>query len=199
MRVKIEDEFIDCKYNQIKYLGEGSYGKVILAEDKITKSNVAIKYINFYKMNEYERDKVLQEGQILFKVNHKNIITFENFFFNKSRAILIMEFAEGGDLDKKIKSQILVGPFKEERIISWFLELCEVIKYLHQKYILHRDLKPLNLFLTIDNHIKVGDFGISKILTSTNDLTTTPVGTLIYMSPEVINEEKYSYNCDIWI
>ena len=195
----IEDEFINCKYNQIKFLGKGSFGKVILAEDKITKSNVAVKYIDFFQMCEYERDKILQEGQILFKVNHKNIIRFENFFFNKSRAILIMEYAEGGDLDKKIKSQILAGyPFKEDKIISWFLELCEVIKYLHTSHILHRDLKPLNIFLTIDNHIKLGDFGISKILISTNDLTTAPAGTLIYMSPEAIKEEHYSYSCDIW-
>ena len=80
MDVKIEDEFINCKYNQIKYLGEGSYGKVILSEDKITKSKVGIKYIDFNKICEYERDKVLQEGQILFKVDHTNIIRFENFF-----------------------------------------------------------------------------------------------------------------------
>ena len=104
-----------------------------------------------------------------------------------------------GDLDKKIKNQMLIGRrFKEEQIINWFLELCEVIKYLHQHHILHRDLKPLNIFLTIDNHIKLGDFGISKILTSTKDLTTAPLGTLIYMSPEVIKEEYYSYSCDIW-
>ena len=109
-----------------------------------------------------------------------------------------MEYAEGGDLDKKIKSQMLAGSFNEKRIISWFLELCEVIQYLHQNHILHRDLKPLNIFLTIDNHIKLGDFGFSKILISTNDFTTATVDTLIYMSPEVIKEEQYSYSCDIW-
>ena len=103
MDVKIEDEFINCKYNQIEFLGEGSYGKVILSEDKITKSKVAIKYIDFNKICEYERDKVLQEGQILFKVDHTNIIRFENFFINKSRAILIMEYAEGGIQIKKLK------------------------------------------------------------------------------------------------
>lgn len=199
MKVKIEDDFINCKYDQINFLGEGSYGKVILSQDKITKSYVAIKYIDFTKMYEYEKDKVLQEGQILFKITHKNIITFENFFYNKSRAILIMEYAEGGDLDKKIKAQMLIGPFEEKKIISWFLELCEVIKYLHQHHIVHRDLKPRNIFLTKDNHIKVGDFGISKVLNSTKDLTRESIGTLIYMSPEAINvDEYYSYSCDIW-
>ena len=109
-----------------------------------------------------------------------------------------MEYAEEGDLDKKIKEQMLIGPFKEEKIIAWFLELCEVIKYLHQCHILHRDLKPLNIFLTIDNHIKLGDFGISKVLNSSKDLINSQVGTLFYMSPEVVNGDDYSYSCDIW-
>ena len=121
------------------------------------------------------------------------------FFFNRTRAILIMEYAEGGDLDKKIKDQMLIGPFKEEKIITWFLELCQVIKYLHQDHhVLHRDLKPQNIFLTIDNHIKLGDFGISKVLNSSRDLASTPIGTIYYMSPESVKGCTYSYSSDIW-
>ena len=201
MKIEIKDDFIDCKYKLIDFLGEGSYGKVFLYKDKITKSKVAIKYIDFTKLHERVKDKIIQEGQILFKITHKNITTFENFFYNKSRAILIMEYAEGGDLHNKIEEQKLIGPFKEKTIISWFLELCEAIKYLHQHHILHRDLKPLNIFFTKDNHIKVGDFGLSKVLNSTKDLTgTKSIGTYIYMSPEVLNKEVYyySYSCDIW-
>lgn len=201
MKIEIKDDFIDCKYKLIDFLGEGSYGKVFLYEDKITKSKVAIKYIDFTRLHEGVKDKIIQEGQILFKITHKNITTFENFFYNKSRAILIMEYAEGGDLHNKIEEQKLIGPFKEKTIISWFLELCEAIKYLHQNHILHRDLKPLNIFFTKDNHIKVGDFGLSKVLNSTKDLTgTKSIGTYIYMSPEVLNKEVYyySYSCDIW-
>ena len=157
MKVTFEDEFINCKYSEIRHIGRGSFGQVFLAKDKNTNSNVAIKYISFDGFDESERDKLLLEGQILFKITNKNIISFENFFYNKSRAILIMEYAEGGDLDKKIKAQMLVGPFKEEKIISWFLEICEAIKYLHQRHIIHRDLKPLNIFLTIDNKIKLNN------------------------------------------
>ena len=109
-----------------------------------------------------------------------------------------MEYAEGGDLNKKIKAQMLVGPFKEERIISWFLEICEAIKYLHQRHIIHRDLKPLNIFLTIDNKIKLGDFGLSKVLNSSKELIKSNVGTIIYMSPEIIKDDYYSFSSDIW-
>ena len=198
MKVTFEDEFINCKYSEIRHIGRGSFGQVFLAKDKNTNSNVAIKYISFDGFDESERDKLLLEGQILFKITNKNIISFENFFYNKSRAILIMEYAEGGDLDKKIKAQMLVGPFKEEKIISWFLEICEAIKYLHQRHIIHRDLKPLNIFLTIDNKIKLGDFGLSKVLNSSKELKKSNFGTVIYMSPEIIKDDYYSFSSDIW-
>lgn len=101
----IEDDYINYKYNVTKSLGKGAYGEVFLAENKKTKSQVAIKYLDFKQMEEYERDKIVQEGQILFKLNHENIIKFEDFTYNNSRAILIMEFAKGGDLKKKLKNR----------------------------------------------------------------------------------------------
>ena len=122
----IEDEYINSKYNQIKLLGEGGFGKVILAKDKKTNSKVAIKYISFENMDINDRDKIIQEGQILYKFSHKNIIKFENFFYDNSKAILIMEYAEGGVLNKKIIGQRKIGqPFEEIVIMKWFLELCE--------------------------------------------------------------------------
>ena len=110
-----------------------------------------------------------------------------------------MENAEGGDLDNKIKQQRKKGYFSEERIITWFLEICQAIKYIHDKQILHRDLKPKNIFLTKNEVIKLGDFGISKVLNSMEDKTNTYAGTYLYMSPEVIKDnESYSFSCDIW-
>ena len=195
----IEDDYINYKFKVIKSLGEGGFGKVFLAENNKTKSQVAIKYLDFKQMGEYGKDKIVQEGQILFKLNHNSIIKFEDFTYNNSRAILIMEFAKGGDLTKRIEKQGKIGPFEEEIIIEWFLELCIVIKYIHECHIIHRDLKPQNIFLTEDNHIKLGDFGISKVLNSTADKGAfTIIGTYYYMSPELISGKEYSYSCDIW-
>ena len=74
----IRDEYINSKYNQIKFLGQGGFGKVILAKYKNTNLNVAIKYIYFEGMDEDEIEKVIQEGQLLFKFKHKNIIKFKD-------------------------------------------------------------------------------------------------------------------------
>ena len=140
----IDDEYIKSKYKELKTLGQGTYGKVILAENKTTKSKVAIKYIDFDSLDKDEKniDNVIQEATILNKLTHKNIIKFEDFNFNKERAILVMEFAEGGDLFKRIKEQQKKNqPFNEKIIITWFLELCNAVKYDHDKNILHRDLK----------------------------------------------------------
>ena len=93
----IEDEYINSKYNQIRALGEGGFGRVILAKEKNTNLKVAIKYIDFEEMDSDGIEKVIQEGHLLFKFKHKNIIKFKDFSYNESRAILIMEFAEGGD------------------------------------------------------------------------------------------------------
>jgi len=196
----IDDEYINYKYNQIKNLGSGGYGQVILAENKNTKSKMAIKYIDFKNFeNENDIDKVIQEGGTLYKLIHKNIIKFEDFAYNRKRAILFMEFAEGGDLNERIKEQKEKRhPFKEEIIITWFLELCNAVQYCHRHYILHRDLKPKNVFLTKDDHIKLGDFGISKILKSIEDKAKSLVGTPHYISPEVLNGKEYSYSSDIW-
>lgn len=172
----IEDEYINSKYDQIKFLGKGGFGRVILAKDKKTKLKVAIKYIDFERMNKDTIKKVKQEGDLLSELKHKNIIKFKEFSYNESRAILIMEFAEGGDLNERIIKQRKIGPFKEEIIITWFLKLCNVIIFCHDHNILHRDLKPLNIFLTKDNHIKLGDFGISKILKSLDDKTISQAG-----------------------
>ena len=179
----IDDAYINAKYKQINFLGEGGFGKVILAKDKNTNEHFAIKYIDFERLDEDDQDKVIQEGHLLHKFKHENIIRFKEFQNDDYRAIIVMEYVKGGDLDKKIKEQRKIGPFKEEIIISWFLELCNAIKYCHQKHTLHRDLKPLNIFLTKYNHIKLGDFGISKVLRSIKDKTNTKIGSFYYMSP----------------
>ena len=82
--------------------------------------------------------------------------------------------------------------------MDWFVQICLPIKYVHDRKILHRDLKPINIFMTDSKTIKLGDFGVSKILDSTNGEAMTYAGTKFYLSPEIVNRQPYNQKTDIW-
>ena len=109
-----------------------------------------------------------------------------------------MEYGEGGDLSKKIQEQKSKNlPFEENQILDWFIEICEAVRYIHEKNIIHRDLQPNNILLTKNNQIKLTDFGIAKILDSEQQVKTK-IGNDSYFSPEIIKGENYDFKTDIW-
>ena len=98
-----------------------------------------------------------------------------------------MEFCAGGDLAAAITAQKRKGkPFEEFIVQSWFGQLASGLMYMQQVNLIHRDLKPANVFLTSLKILKIGDFGLSKSLESSNLATQTACGTPIYMAPEVL-------------
>jgi serine/threonine protein kinase len=110
-----------------------------------------------------------------------------------------MEYADCGDMYKLIKSQKKISILlKEEIIMNWFTQLCFAVKYIHDKKILHRDLKLSNVFLCSNGDIKLGDFGIAKILNDTEEYAKTIVGTPYYLSPEICLKQPYNQKSDIW-
>lgn len=86
----------------------------------------------------------------------------------------------------------------ESLILDWFTQICLAIKHIHDKKILHRDLKSQNVFLNKNGIIKLGDFGISKCLEHTFEKVQTIVGTPYYLSPEIVQNKPYSFKSDIW-
>lgn len=93
-----------------------------------------------------------------------------------------MDYADGGDLSAKIKNA-KGSYFSENQILNWFTQICLAIKHVHDRKVIHRDLKSQNIFLTSDNIVKLGDFGIAKPLQRTLEKNKTIVGTPYYMSP----------------
>ena len=95
-----------------------------------------------------------------------------------------MEHAEGGDLDKYIEQRKKENkPLSEQQVIEWLIQLLLGLKYIHEKKVVHRDLKPDNIFLTSDQQLKIGDFGISKLMSETFDMAKTKIGTPFVMAP----------------
>ncbi|XP_051483175.1 serine/threonine-protein kinase Nek4 isoform X2 [Apus apus] len=108
-----------------------------------------------------------------------------------------MGFCEGGDLYHKLKEQ--KGKLlPENQVVEWFVQIAMALQYLHEKHILHRDLKTQNVFLTRTNIIKVGDLGIARVLENQYDMASTLIGTPYYMSPELFSNKPYNYKSDVW-
>lgn len=153
-------------------------------------------------MNDKEQREAFLEAKILEKLNHPNIIRFiEVFRCSKPTATLniVMDHAKGGDFQKRIKYQRQRKKyFAEEQILDWFTQICLAIKHIHDKKILHRDLKSQNIFLTENGLIKLGDFGIAKCLNFTLEKAQTIVGTPYYLSPEIVQNQPYNFKSDIW-
>ena len=155
-------------------------------------------------MNEESKKQIYNEASIMKKLFHPNVILFKEVIIDKKLDYfyIIMEYADDGDLNKKIKQQknkkISEKYFPEETIIKYFYQICQGINYIHSKNVIHRDIKSQNIFLTKNGSIKIGDFGIAKALSKTNSNAMTVIGTPYYFSPEIINGEPYNYKTDIW-
>merc|ERR1719188_2521570 len=110
-----------------------------------------------------------------------------------------MDFAEGGDLYNWISKTRKAGQaLPESQIVRWFTQSSLALKHLHERHVLHRDLKSQNIFLTGSGRLRIGDFGIAKILDSTAAFAKTTIGTPYYLSPEICKELPYSWGSDVW-
>jgi len=110
-----------------------------------------------------------------------------------------MDYAEGGELFNRIAKTRKAGQnFSEPQVVRWFTQASLALKHLHERHVLHRDLKSQNLFLTASGRLRIGDFGIAKVLDSTAAFAKTTIGTPYYLSPEICQERPYSWGSDIW-
>ncbi|XP_051958229.1 serine/threonine-protein kinase dst3-like [Xyrauchen texanus] len=109
---------------------------------------------------------------------------------------IVMEYCAEGDLYKRMQTQER-NEFTEEQIRDWFVQICLALQCLHKKNILHRDLKPQNVFLTEYGYINLGDFGCSKALKRADQYAQSVVGAELYVSPEVL-KQRYTSKSDIW-
>ncbi|XP_032856142.2 serine/threonine-protein kinase Nek5 isoform X1 [Tyto alba] len=186
------------KYEIIKKIGEGSFGRIFLAKGKVDNEQCVIKEINLTKMPVKEKEASQKEVILLAKMQHANIVTFYASLQEKNKLYIVMEYCDGGDLMKRINMQHGVL-FDEDQILSWFVQISLGLKHIHDKKILHRDVKAQNIFLSNNGKVaKLGDFGIARQLNSTMEFAHTCVGTPYYLSPEICENRPYNNKTDIW-
>ena len=182
-----------------KTLGKGAFGMVCLVKRKIDGEAYAMKRVKIAQLSAKEKENALNEIRILASLSHPNIIGYKEAFFDEDSKTLniVMEFADDGDISKKIKYNLKNGLlFRENIIWNYLIQILEGLNYLHEKKIIHRDLKSANIFITKNGIIKIGDLNVSKI--NKLGMAYTQTGTPYYASPEIWIDKPYDYKCDIW-
>lgn len=133
------------------------------------------------------------------KLSHPHIIQYIDSFIHNNELIIVTEWAEKGDLKKLIKEKEAEELQFEERTIWDFMrQIASALCHMHEKRIMHRDLKPANIFIGGDGKLKIGDLGLGRSFSSETLEAYSKVGTPLYMSPELIQDEGYTENADVW-
>ncbi|ORY02602.1 never in mitosis gene a-related expressed kinase 2 [Basidiobolus meristosporus CBS 931.73] len=200
------------KYESLDVIGSGSFGLVRKVKRKSDGKILARKEINYVKLSEKEKQQLVAELNILKEIRHPHIVRYYDRHFAQNSGVfyLVMEYCSGGDLRALLNDFIAKDKLiKEEAVWNIFTQIVLALHECHQGYsqrsnkdhhvILHRDLKPDNIFLDGDCNIKLGDFGLSRVLDDPATMfAKTYVGTPYYMSPELINGQPYDAKSDIW-
>ena len=157
-----------------------------------------LKQIVMEAYSDDERALAEQEVEVLRTLDHPGIVRYYEHFVADDSLCVVMAYCEGGDLARVIKQRADRGDFfSEGEILDWFVQIVMALHHIHTKRILHRDLKTQNIFIS-KNLVKLGDFGIAKVMEGSMTAASTVIGTPYYMSPEVCQSQRYSYKSDVW-
>uniref|UniRef100_A0A1B6CMC9 non-specific serine/threonine protein kinase n=1 Tax=Clastoptera arizonana TaxID=38151 RepID=A0A1B6CMC9_9HEMI len=199
MACEIED------YEVLDVIGTGSFGTCYKVRNKLNKKIFVWKAIDYGKMSEETKQLLVSEVNLLRELNHPNIVKyFDRIIHRETTTVyIIMEWCQGGDLASLIIKHKKNGTLVCEQFVWRILyQTGRALQACHTRLsdvtVLHRDIKPANVFLDKFGNVKLGDFGLARILHGKDDCSETVVGTPFYMSPEIIKGKKYNRKSDIW-
>ena len=185
-------------FEPIKLLGRGSFGEVLLVRLKANKKVYAMKILNkkILKLKK-QQAHTKTERDLMVKINCPFIVNIKSAFQDASKLYIVSEFMQGGDMFYHMHDgQIII--FSNEKTRFYMIELVLALEALHKKNMVYRDLKPENILLDSKGHVKLTDFGLSKILETEDDKAYTICGTPQYLAPEILDKKGYDKAVDWW-
>jgi serine/threonine-protein kinase len=184
------------RYQVVEKLGHGGMGTVYKAFDPLLTRVVAVKVISTHLDNEeHHRERFFREARAAAHLSHRNIITIHDLGEDAGVPFLAMEFLEGRDLERRMKSPEGMSLTRKLEIA---LDTCDGLAHAHSFNIIHRDIKPANIFITDTGEVKLLDFGLARLVTSELTRSNVMVGTINYMAPEQVRAEKVDHRADIF-
>ncbi|KAF9937793.1 Serine/threonine kinase [Mortierella alpina] len=185
-------------FNFLAVLGKGNFGKVMLAEDKLTKGLYAIKVLKKEFIIEHDEVASTRSEKRVFqaanKERHPFLVGLHSCFQTETRIYFVMDYVSGGDLMLHIQRE----QFSERQAKFYACQVLLALEYFHKNNIIYRDLKLDNILLALDGHIKIADYGLCKEDMYYGSTTNTFCGTPEFMAPEILSEQKYGRAVDWW-
>lgn len=177
----------------------GTHSEVYRATHLETGTQVGIKRIKIFDLHAAVRKEVDTEISLLQKLDHPNLIQYHEHFHHENDLYIVMELATGGQMAQKVEAVRKSGVRIEESLLwRWLSDVAGALAYLHSRRVLHRDVKPSHIFLGENGQAKLGDFGLSKVMSAKTQIAFSCVGTPFYMSPELVKSEGYAFGSDVW-
>ncbi len=190
-------DLIDDRYKIIRILGEGGMATVYLAEDIISGKEVAVKIIKEETMkNPVNLTRFEREARAAASLNHQNIVRVINLGTHKGRPYMVNEFIKGKTLRDTLNIR---GKFSFMEACDIMYQLCSAVLFAHQHGVIHRDIKPQNVFISVDGTIKLGDFGIATFRNGAHvTRSEVVVGSVHYLAPEISQGNPATPQSDIY-
>ena len=183
-------------FTPLKLLGRGSFGQVCLVRLKINNKLYAMKILDKKLLKERNQElHTKSERDLMVKINCPFIVNIKSAFQDEKYLYIISDFMQGGDLFYHMHETSI---FDFELAQFYTCELVLALEYLHNNNMIYRDLKPENILLDANGHIKLTDFGLSKLLNSSKQKAFTICGTIQYIAPEVFIDKGYDKMVDWW-
>lgn len=194
---------LEEKYEIEGTLGQGKYGLVKLATERINKKQYAVKIIAKEKMRPDELQSLRMEIEIMKKLQHPHIVKVEEIYETIESVFIVMEHLKGGDLYSHLKS-FPNKKMPEDSARSIVHQVAMALYYLKSEGVVHRDLKPENVMLSGElfqdtgaPEVKIMDFGLSTVI-GNGERAHDPFGTLTYVAPEILYDQPYDFKVDVY-